>query len=79
MGPLRHSDLAPSRVHPVSDLGFTRLFGLLPRPVAVFTFGLAAIVGLLVTGGAMQVFGPFAFRLVFSATLCGLALYAPIA
>jgi len=42
----------------------------------VFTFGLGAILGPLVTGWAMQAFGPFAFWLVLSATFGVTALYA---
>ncbi|SIS53220.1 MFS transporter [Neptunomonas antarctica] len=42
----------------------------------VFTFGLGAIAGPLVTGWAMQGFGPFAFWLVIGATFGAIALYA---
>jgi MFS family permease len=42
----------------------------------VFTFGLGAIAGPLVTGWAMQGLGPFAFWLVLGATFCTIALYA---
>lgn len=42
----------------------------------VFTFGLGAIVGPLVTGWAMAGLGPFAFWLVLGATFCAIALYA---
>jgi MFS family permease len=42
----------------------------------VFTFGLGAIFGPLVTGWAMQGGGPHAFWLVLGATFAGLALYA---
>ena len=42
----------------------------------VFTFGLGAIAGPLVTGWAMQRFGPFAFWLVLGATFGAIALYA---
>jgi MFS family permease len=42
----------------------------------VFTFGLGAIMGPLVTGWAMQQFGPFAFWLVLGAIFGGIALYA---
>jgi len=42
----------------------------------VFTFGLGAIAGPLVTGWAMQGLGPFAFWLVLGATFCAIALYA---
>jgi MFS family permease len=42
----------------------------------VFTFGLGAIVGPLVTGWAMQQLGPFAFWLVLGATFGAIALYA---
>jgi len=42
----------------------------------VFTFGLGAIAGPLVTGWAMQRFDPFAFWLVLGATFCAIALYA---
>ena len=42
----------------------------------VFTFGLGAILGPLVTGWAMQGGGPHAFWLVLGATFAGLALYA---
>ena len=42
----------------------------------VFTFGLGAIAGPLLTGWAMQGFGPFAFWLVLGGTFSGIALYA---
>jgi MFS family permease len=42
----------------------------------VFTFGLGAIAGPLVTGWAMQGLGPFAFWLVLGATFGSVALYA---
>ncbi|KUF09671.1 MFS transporter [Pseudoponticoccus marisrubri] len=42
----------------------------------VFTFGLGAIFGPLVTGWAMQVAGPYAFWLVLGGTFALLALYA---
>jgi MFS family permease len=42
----------------------------------VFTFGLGAILGPLVTGWAMQGAGPFAFWLVLAATFGAIALYA---
>lgn len=42
----------------------------------VFTFGLGAIVGPLVTGWAMQGLGPYAFWLVLGATFGVIALYA---
>lgn len=42
----------------------------------VFTFGLGAIAGPLITGWAMQGLGPFAFWLVLGATFCAIALYA---
>ncbi|MEL6317580.1 MAG: MFS transporter, partial [Pseudomonadota bacterium] len=42
----------------------------------VFTFGLGAIAGPLVTGWAMEAFGPFAFWLVLAATFAAVALYA---
>lgn len=42
----------------------------------VFTFGLGAIAGPLITGWAMQGFGPFAFWLVLSATFAAVAVYA---
>ncbi|ANT60933.1 MFS transporter [Salipiger sp. CCB-MM3] len=42
----------------------------------VFTFGLGAIAGPLVTGWAMQAAGPAAFWLVLSATFVAMALYA---
>ncbi|WP_306150997.1 MFS transporter [Roseovarius sp. MMSF_3281] len=42
----------------------------------VFTFGLGAIVGPMVTGSAMQWGGPFAFWLVLGATFGAIALYA---
>ncbi|MGD2173688.1 MAG: MFS transporter [Gammaproteobacteria bacterium] len=42
----------------------------------VFTFGLGAIAGPLITGWAMQGVGPFAFWLVLGATFCAIALYA---
>ena len=42
----------------------------------VFTFGLGAIAGPLLTGWAMQGLGPFAFWLVLAATFAAIALYA---
>jgi MFS family permease len=42
----------------------------------VFTFGLGAIVGPLVTGWAMESLGPFAFWLALGATFAIIALYA---
>ena len=42
----------------------------------VFTFGLGAIAGPLITGWAMQILGPFAFWLVLGATFAIMALYA---
>lgn len=42
----------------------------------VFTFGLGAIIGPLVTGWAMQGLGPFAFWLVLAALFGALSLYA---
>ncbi|CAM3127627.1 MFS transporter [Paracoccus nototheniae] len=42
----------------------------------VFTFGLGAIAGPMVTGWAMQGFGPFAFWLVLGATFAAIAVYA---
>lgn len=42
----------------------------------VFTFGLGAIAGPLLTGWAMQRLGPFAFWLVLGATFGAIALYA---
>ncbi|WFE73653.1 MFS transporter [Roseinatronobacter sp. S2] len=42
----------------------------------VFTFGLGAITGPLVTGWAMQGLGAFAFWLVLGATFAAIALYA---
>ena len=42
----------------------------------VFTFGLGAIAGPMVTGWAMQWIGPFAFWLTLGATFAGIALYA---
>lgn len=42
----------------------------------VFTFGLGAIVGPLVTGWAMQASDPFAFWPVLGATFIGIGLYA---
>ena len=42
----------------------------------VFTFGLGAIAGPLVTGWAMQWLGPFAFWLVLGATFGLIAIYA---
>jgi len=42
----------------------------------VFTFGLGAIAGPLVTGFGMEQFGPFTFWLVLGATFAGIALYA---
>lgn len=41
----------------------------------VFTFGLGAIAGPLLTGWAMEWFGPFAFWLVLSGTFSTIALY----
>jgi MFS family permease len=42
----------------------------------VFTFGLGAILGPLLTGWAMQVLGPYAFWLVIGAIFGGMAIYA---
>nr|WP_246217694.1 MFS transporter [Jiella pacifica] len=42
----------------------------------VFTFGLGAILGPLVTGWAMEWAGPFTFWLVLSVTFAAIALYA---
>ncbi len=42
----------------------------------VFTFGLGAIVGPMITGWAMQGLGPFAFWLVLGTTFAAIALYA---
>jgi MFS family permease len=42
----------------------------------VFTFGLGAIAGPLLTGWAMQRFGPYAFWLVLGITFSTIALYA---
>jgi MFS family permease len=42
----------------------------------VFTFGLGAIAGPLITGWAMQELGPFAFWLVLGGFFCAIALYA---
>ncbi len=42
----------------------------------VLTFGVGAILGPLVTGWAMQSFGPFAFWLVLGGTFGAIALYA---
>ena len=42
----------------------------------VFTFGLGAIIGPLVTGWAMEWAGPFAFWLVLSVTFAAIAVYA---
>jgi MFS family permease len=42
----------------------------------VFTFGLGAIAGPLITGWAMQELGPLSFWLVLSATFAAIALYA---
>ena len=42
----------------------------------VFTFGLGAIIGPLVTGWAMQGAGPFTFWLVLSVSFAAIALYA---
>ncbi|MEQ9259655.1 MAG: MFS transporter [Roseovarius sp.] len=42
----------------------------------VFTFGLGAIAGPLLTGWAMQALGPFAFWLVLGVTFAAVALYA---
>lgn len=42
----------------------------------IFTFGLGAIAGPLVTGWAMQTFGPFAFWPVLGLTFASIALYA---
>ncbi len=42
----------------------------------VFTFGLGAIIGPLVTGWAMEGLGPFAFWLVLGGTFLAIAVYA---
>jgi len=42
----------------------------------VLTFGVGAILGPLVTGWAMEQFGPFAFWLVLGGTFAAIALYA---
>ena len=42
----------------------------------VFTFGLGAILGPLVTGWAMEFSGPFAFWIVLGGTFAGIATYA---
>jgi len=42
----------------------------------VFTFGLGAIIGPLLTGWAMQVFGPGGFWIVMGATFVALVLYS---
>ncbi len=42
----------------------------------VFTFGLGAIAGPLVTGWGMEAFGPYTFWLVLGATFAAIALYA---
>ncbi|MDF0599126.1 MFS transporter [Psychromarinibacter sp. C21-152] len=42
----------------------------------VLTFGVGAILGPLVTGGAMQRFGPFAFWPALGATFAAIALYS---
>ncbi|MFN3847119.1 MAG: MFS transporter [Paracoccaceae bacterium] len=42
----------------------------------IFTFGLGAIAGPLLTGWAMQTFDPFAFWLVLGATFAAIAVYA---
>ncbi|WP_339844057.1 MFS transporter [uncultured Halopseudomonas sp.] len=42
----------------------------------IFTFGLGAIAGPLVTGWAMEVFGPYAFWPVLGLTFASIALYA---
>jgi len=42
----------------------------------VFTFGLGAIIGPLITGWAMETAGPFAFWLVLGATFGAIAVYA---
>lgn len=42
----------------------------------VFTFGLGAIAGPMITGWAMQQLGPFAFWLVLAVTFAAMALYA---
>lgn len=42
----------------------------------VFTFGLGAIAGPLVTGWAMQTFDPFAFWVVLGVTFAAIAIYA---
>ena len=42
----------------------------------VLTFGVGAILGPLITGWAMQEFGPFAFWLVLSSTFGAITIYA---
>jgi MFS family permease len=42
----------------------------------VFTFGLGAIAGPMLTGGAMQQLGPFGFWIALGATFGVIALYA---
>jgi MFS family permease len=42
----------------------------------VFTFGLGAILGPLLTGWAMEGIGPYAFWLVLAATFAAIAAYA---
>jgi hypothetical protein len=42
----------------------------------VLTFGIGAILGPLVTGSAMQWFGPYAFWLALGGTFAIIALYA---
>jgi len=42
----------------------------------VLTFGIGAILGPLVTGWAMAVYGPFAFWLTLAATFGGLSVFA---
>ena len=42
----------------------------------IFTFGLGAIAGPLVTGWAMEIFGPYAFWPVLGLIFAGIALYA---
>jgi len=42
----------------------------------VFTFGLGAILGPIVTGYTMQILGPFAFWLSLGGTFAGIAIYA---
>ena len=64
-----------------SDAGATvRLAGWVHRRRdlggLVFTFGLGAIAGPLITGWAMEGFGPFAFWLVLSGTFGAVAIYA---